>query len=123
MFPVEEDDKLEMSHLTENKLNFGATCKKWLKDDTLPWCFVGFDSACSDRKRDHIMWENKLGVTSSNMDEIPMQYSSRMPCGEEEQVEHVTLAQERCRAWSWLAEAIVILDFLVCVPAGVVIFG
>merc|ERR1712187_600510 len=52
-----------------------------------------------------------------------MQYASRLPCGEDLQVEQVTLAQGKCRAWSWLAEAILILDFLVCVPAGVVIFG
>lgn len=46
----------------------GYQCQKWYKDDQAPWCVVGFDSTCGDR-RSHKLNEN--GVTV---------YISSVPC-------------------------------------------
>lgn len=36
--------------LHKGQTTFGRGCNKWMVGDTKEWCFVGFDSNCSDRK-------------------------------------------------------------------------
>eukprot|EP00746_Dinoflagellata_sp_MGD_P121321 gnl/MRDRNA2_/MRDRNA2_56523_c0_seq1.p1 gnl/MRDRNA2_/MRDRNA2_56523_c0~~gnl/MRDRNA2_/MRDRNA2_56523_c0_seq1.p1 ORF type:complete len:754 (-),score=104.57 gnl/MRDRNA2_/MRDRNA2_56523_c0_seq1:11-2095(-) len=46
-------------------IEVGHACRKWFEDDDMPWCVVGFDSACPDRKKVQatpgvVMWSSKL---------------------------------------------------------------
>eukprot|EP00746_Dinoflagellata_sp_MGD_P112080 gnl/MRDRNA2_/MRDRNA2_48989_c0_seq1.p1 gnl/MRDRNA2_/MRDRNA2_48989_c0~~gnl/MRDRNA2_/MRDRNA2_48989_c0_seq1.p1 ORF type:complete len:931 (+),score=134.92 gnl/MRDRNA2_/MRDRNA2_48989_c0_seq1:122-2914(+) len=65
----------------------GYRCKRWYKTDRLPWCVVGFDSACADKKTQSISVGKKLRM-----------FTSSIPCQKEELPHILESAAENCKA-------------------------
>merc|ERR1711963_1014016 len=83
MHPTVQD--LSSNHFTEglwdNKMNYGSECRKWHIDDSWPWCFVGFDSICSDRhpedRKSHRSMEKEV---PRELEGTTWQWRSHLPC-------------------------------------------
>lgn len=72
---------------------FGNRCKIWTKEDKVPWCFVGFDSACSDRKL-YTLSQDDFLTPPLHLSDVS-QFYSYLPCNKaiREQAEHL------CQSW------------------------
>eukprot|EP00746_Dinoflagellata_sp_MGD_P092346 gnl/MRDRNA2_/MRDRNA2_36541_c0_seq1.p1 gnl/MRDRNA2_/MRDRNA2_36541_c0~~gnl/MRDRNA2_/MRDRNA2_36541_c0_seq1.p1 ORF type:complete len:543 (-),score=92.91 gnl/MRDRNA2_/MRDRNA2_36541_c0_seq1:7-1635(-) len=67
-----------------------SSCKNWYKDDKIPWCVVGFDSACADREEVIISDSTKAKVRV---------WKSHLPC-QQDHFAHSTLsAMQLCGAF------------------------
>jgi len=48
--PPVDGEKVDKELMWENGANYGASCKAWTTTEPRKWCYVGFDSKCSDRE-------------------------------------------------------------------------
>lgn len=57
---------------------YGKSCEFWHTDDIRPWCFVGYDTVCSDRR----LYYANPEVYDDPVDQIEKlsQYKSSIPC-------------------------------------------
>merc|ERR1719487_1483595 len=62
----------------------GQSCKKWKSNDKVPWCIVGFDSACADRE------ELTMGADGTAGSGVRL-WKSSLPC-QHDQFAHSTAA-------------------------------
>lgn len=69
------------SMLSDKHAGFGSTCERWRAGEKMKWCFVVFDSNCSDR-REYVVDPTILdNVTRINQ---ISQFVSNIPCMVEE---------------------------------------
>merc|ERR1719361_1715164 len=97
----------------ERNRDYGVYCKKWRKRDTRPWCFVGFDTTCGDRRPTHstpALKMTRLGQVS--------QFKSSNPCQREE----LEGLYSTCVIWVGLFRCITILATVVQLPLGIMTF-
>jgi hypothetical protein len=87
--------------LWPNSMNYGSTCRQWSKPrDTLPWCYVGFDSTCADRKQREF-FEHAEG--SATLHQMPQQFWSVLPCLDaNQQATAQAETQNRCRIFRFV---------------------
>lgn len=62
---------------TRPKDKWGERCRKWRTRDVRPWCFVGFDSSCADRKHEKV---RPLDINKINELSEVSQFRSSIPC-------------------------------------------
>lgn len=70
---------LDLKRWDEN--TYGIKCGLWHEDDVRPWCFVGYDSICSDRKPYHV--HPSVYHRSVTQIEKLSQFKSSIPCNDE----------------------------------------
>merc|ERR1712100_580306 len=90
---------LEVFKSFDNLTQFGMKCAKWRIGDTEEWCFVGFDSNCSDRAAYNIRPRQEGEFTSIH--EVS-QFMSNVPCLDQQGV--YLKAHHQCRVWrnTWI---------------------
>jgi len=104
--PVHGEEVAEVAKrgMWENGANYGASCKAWTTTEPRAWCYVGFDSKCSDRELSH-----RRGVWTFQL------YWSRMPCNHDSKFSESWLfnhLSSRCKLFSytaWLLQALILL--------------
>jgi len=116
MRPVGKQQDHNTSLLEGNTLNFGGTCRKWRQHDQTEWCYAGFDSTCSDRKKTAEQWVGKNGEKQW------MQYEAELPCDKENQEDLVEAARSLCLNITIPTETLFFISVLLYIPMIVIIF-
>jgi len=75
--------------MADSNNKIGDKCGKWLQGDETPWCFVGFDSSCSDKQHytlsptDFIKHADGSHIQPKKLIDVS-QFKSHIPCDVEE---------------------------------------
>jgi len=87
---MQQSIKTPMEKDTKDEWRFGSYCDVWAADQK-QFCFVGFDSTCSDRQLVDFAMEPTKGHI----------YQSTLPCVKQHQSEALRDAHEYCMNFSW----------------------
>lgn len=112
--PMDPETDMELSQkVWANKMNLGSKCAKWMEGDEKPWCYVGFDSTCTDRH----LTDVRLVLDHK----VPRQYYSYLAC-EEEKDDKIAAANGTCAIIYYLTITIFTLRYLLFLPILVILF-
>lgn len=92
---------------------YGVECRRWRVNDTRPWCFVGFDTTCAERR-----WTYRMPrFAMQNLYEVS-QWKSSNPCQEHE----YDAAVGSCQVWIDSFALLTFLMLLLQVPQSVLCY-
>lgn len=99
-----------------NTLQYGTFCQKWDNKDVLPWCYVGYDSVCMDRRKDVVQIVGKESQTNHMH-----QYYSAWPCVREQQKIITRSTQDICQTFVATTVLVLWLLELASVPMIIIV--
>lgn len=124
MHPTAQDlsnEKFTPSLLWDNKMNYGAECRRWHVDDPWPWCFVGHDSICPDRHPENRESRHSSQIPPELVD-MRWQWRSHLPCQEDQQELNVVTAAVHCENVALGTEIVLIALLVLSLPMYIAVF-
>lgn len=105
--------------LLSDKMSLGSRCELWTRSDEKNWCFVGFDTICSDRQ-EYTLTKQDIENTGVTIDKIQhvSQFWSSIPCYKEA----LLTSKKWCRFWRNIFRVVTGLLVFGPWPMGVVIY-
>lgn len=97
--------------------NYGRTCKRWDKEDQEPWCYVGFDTTCPDRKKDVVEVSNAQGQP-----EKVSQYYSAYACVNNKQYGLLRSYRNQCQTLVGINALLLVTLNILSLPMLILIF-